>query len=239
VHGHRVVALDEVRVVPLAAQETRDLLVAAPAQNGRPGDLVAVEMQNRQHGPVARRIQEVGALPGSLERRRLRFPVAHHGHREQIGIVERGAEGVNQNVAEFAPFMDRPRRRHADVAWHAAGRGELPEQPPHALDVLRDARVDLRVRSFEIDVRHDRRAAVTRSRQIDDVGVRLAHEAIEMDVDEAQPRRRSPVAEQARLDVLRLQRVAQERILLKIDLPDGQIVRGPPVRIEVGERRRA
>ncbi|MGZ6144158.1 MAG: hypothetical protein ACXWLM_12525, partial [Myxococcales bacterium] len=35
------------------------------------------------------------------------------------------------------------------------------------------------------------------------------------------------MAEQARLDVLRPQRLAQERILLQVDLPDRQVVRGP------------
>ncbi|MGY4446679.1 hypothetical protein ACVWZR_001339 [Bradyrhizobium sp. i1.3.1] len=40
------------------------------------------------------------------------------------------------------------------------------------------------------------------------------------------------MAEQARLDVLRPQRLAQQRIVEQIDLPDGEVVRGAPIAIE-------
>src|SRR6185503_13439536 len=51
-------------------------------------------------------------------------------------------------------------------------------------------------------------------------------------VDEAEARRRAPVPEQAGLDVLGAQRLAQERVGLQIDLADGQVVRGAPVRVD-------
>ncbi|MFK4560406.1 hypothetical protein ABIF94_001000 [Bradyrhizobium ottawaense] len=40
------------------------------------------------------------------------------------------------------------------------------------------------------------------------------------------------MAEQARLDVLGPQGLAQQRIVEQVDLPDGEIVRGAPVAIE-------
>ena len=54
-----------------------------------------------------------------------------------------------------------------------------------------------------------------------------------MDVDEAQTGRGAPVAEQPRLDVLRPQRLAQQRVLLQVDLADRQVVRGLPVAVHV------
>src|SRR6185436_12046721 len=46
---------------------------------------------------------------------------------------------------------------------------------------------------------------------------------------EVQPGRRAPVAEQARLDVLDRQRLAQQRIVEQINLTDRQVVGGAPV----------
>src|SRR5438034_5526446 len=63
--------------------------------------------------------------------------------------------------------------------------------------------------------------------------VALDDEPIQMDVDEAEPGRRPPVPEQAWLDVLRPERLAQERIVLQVDLADGQVVGRTPVRVDV------
>ena len=54
----------------------------------------------------------------------------------------------------------------------------------------------------------------------------------------AEPGRGAPVAEQPRLDVLRPERLAQQRVVLQIDLADGQVVRGPPVGVEEVELAR-
>src|SRR5438552_13490684 len=53
-----------------------------------------------------------------------------------------------------------------------------------------------------------------------------------MRVDETQARRRPPVSEEPRLDVLGTQRLPQQLIVLKIYLADGQVVGRPPVRVE-------
>src|SRR3712207_8339272 len=49
---------------------------------------------------------------------------------------------------------------YAHVARHPAWRRELPEEPPHTRNVLRNIGVDLGVGAFEIHVRQDGRAAV-------------------------------------------------------------------------------
>ena len=83
----------------------------------------------------------------------------------------------------------------------------------------------------------ERRAAVARAGQVDHVGVALVDQPVQVDVDQAQPGRRAPVAEQPRLDVLRPQRLAQQRIVQQVDLRDGQVVGGVPVALHALQRR--
>ena len=61
----------------------------------------------------------------------------------------------------------------------------------------------------------------------------------EMNIDEIQARRCAPMAEQTRLDVLLGQRLLQQRIVEQIDLPDRQVVRGPPVGVDLPQLVRA
>ncbi len=70
---------------------------------------------------------------------------------------------------------------------------------------------------------------MARPGQIDDLRIALRYEPVQVDVDEAKARRCSPVTEQARLDVLDLERLAQQRFVLQIDLPDRQVVGSLPV----------
>ena len=77
------------------------------------------------------------------QRAGFRFAVADDAADEQIGIVEDRAVGVQQRIAEFAAFVDGAGRFGRDVAGNAAGKGELLEQPLHALGVLRDVGIEL------------------------------------------------------------------------------------------------
>ena len=84
------------------------------------GDLVAIEMKNRQHRAVANRIEEFIRMPRGRERPGLRLAVADHHGDDQIGIVERGAEGVREAIAEFAALMNRARRFRRAMTADAA-----------------------------------------------------------------------------------------------------------------------
>ena len=106
------------------------VLLARAAEHRRPGDLVLVEVQDRQHGAVARRVEEADPLPRALQRPGLGLAVADHAGDQQVGVVEGGAEGVHERVAELTALVDRARGRDADVAGDAAGRRELADQPP-------------------------------------------------------------------------------------------------------------
>jgi hypothetical protein len=127
---------------------------------------------------------------------------------------------VTQRVAELAAFVDAARRLRRDVAGDAARKRELPEQDLQAGFVARDRRVNLGVSAFEVGVGHQRRSAVARTRDVNHLDVVLGDHAVQMGVDEVLSRRGAPMSEQPRLDVFEAQRVAQQRVVEQIDLPD-------------------
>ena len=242
VHHSRVIPFDEMRRVAVAAKERFELLMTDPRQDCRIGDFVAVEMQDRQHRAVARRIEELVGMPARRERPCLGFAIADDGGHNEIGIIEGCAIGVRKRVAELAALVDRAGRFRRDMARNPAGKRELGEEPLHALHVLRDARIDFAVGSFEIGVGDQTRPAMPGAGDVDHVQIVLLDQPIEVGVDEVEARRGAPMAEQARLDVLFLERLAQQGIVEQVDLADGQIIGRAPVGVDeraLGLRQRA
>ena len=231
----RIVSLDEVRLVAHALEELLQFVLRDAGEEAGVGDLVAVQMQDRQHAAVAGRIEELVAVPAGGERPGLRLAVADDAGDDQVRIVERRAIGVAQGVAQLAAFVNAARRLRRDVAGNAAREAELLEQLLHPLGVLADVRIDLAVGAFEIGMRDQRRPAVPGADDVDHVQVIALDDPIEMHAEHVQARRRAPVAEQPRLDVLALERLLQQRIVEQIDLPDRQIVRGPPVGVHLAQ----
>src|SRR5882757_6516518 len=131
--------------------------------------------------------------------------------------------------------MNRAGNVRAGMARDAAWSRELAEQPPHPGNVLRDLRIKFRVGAFEVNLGNDRRPAVPRSRDIDDTGIVTFDEPVQMGIDKILPGRRSPMAKQSRLDVLRAQRFAEQRIVLQIDLSNRQVVGRAPIGVEEAE----
>ena len=99
------------------------------------------------------------------------------------------------------------------MARDPPGERELAEEPAQPLFVRADVRIELAVRAFEPSVRDDGRAAVARAGHVDDVEIALPDRAVQVHVDEIQPRDRSEVPEQPRLDVLRTKLVAKQGIV--------------------------
>ena len=232
VDGRGLVAGDEVRLVAVAAHQRGELVVGDAGQHGRVGDLVAVEVQHRQHRAVGHRVEELVRVPAGRQRAGLCFPVAHHAQHQQIRVVERGAVGVHQGVAELAALVDGAGRLRRDMAGDAAGEGELPEQRPQPVLVLADRGVHLAVGAFQVGVGDQPRAAVARAGHVQRAEVTFADDPVHVRVQQVQPGRRPPVPEQPRLDVLGQQGLAQQRVVQQVDLPDGQVVRGAPVRVD-------
>ena len=80
-HLCRLVAFDEVGRPAVAAQQLLQFLVRDARQDGRVGDLVAVEMQDRQHRAVGDRVEELVGMPGGGQRDR--FPLRRRRRRRR------------------------------------------------------------------------------------------------------------------------------------------------------------
>ncbi len=208
--------------------------MADPGQDGRVGDLVAVQVQDRQHDAVAHRVQELVGVPAGGQRPGLRLAVPDHAGHDQGRIVEGGAVGMGQRVAKLPALVDRAGRLGRDVAGDAAGERELGEQPLQADLVLGDAWVDLAVGPLQIGVGDDPRTAVAGAGDEDHVHVAVADDPVQVGVDEVQARRRAPMAQKPRLDVLVGQGLLQQRIVEEIDLSDREVVGRPPVGVDQG-----
>jgi hypothetical protein len=233
VHHLGVAALDEARRPAVALEEALQLLVRDAGEDGGVVDLVAVEVEHRQHRAVADRIEELVRVPGGGQRPGLGLAIAHHWNHQRVRIVEGGAEGMRDAVAELAPFVDRSRRLRRAVAADPSGERELLEELEHPLGVLALVRIDLRVGALQIDRSEDAGSSVAGAGQEDRVEVVLVDQPVEMGPDEAQSRARAPVSQEALLDVLRLQRLAQERIGAQVDHPGGEVAAGAPEGVHV------
>ncbi len=235
VHQLGVVALHRVRGVPVAAQQRFQLLVRDPGQHGRVGDLVAVQVQDRQHRAVVDRVEELVRVPAAGQRPGLGLAVADHARHEQVRVVERRPVGVHQRVAELAALVDGAGRLRGRVRGDAAGEGELPEQPGHPRDVLGDARVELAVGALQVGVGHHPGAAVAGTADVDGVQVLVPDDPVEVRVDQVQAWRGAPVAEQPGLDVLRAKGFGQQRVAEQVDLPHRQVVGSAPPGVDCVE----
>ena len=132
--------------------------------------------------------------------------IAHYTASHKIWIVENRSIGMHQGVAQFSAFMDGTRSLGRVVTGNAPRKGELIEQLFHAFFVLLNARIELRVRTFKISVRHHAGTAMSRAANVNNIEIVLLDQAVEVHIDKVQSRRRAPVTEQPRFHVLRFQR---------------------------------
>ena len=171
VHRSRVLtveaARDEERLPPIAAKEVEELVFGNPCEHGRVRDLVAVQVQDREHGAVDPRVQELVRVPARSEWPRFRFAVSDDTGDEQVGIVERRPERVRERVAELAALVNGAGRLGSGVARDTAGKRELPEELSHAVDVLADVGIELAVRALEVGVGDVRGPTVAGTRDED------------------------------------------------------------------------
>ena len=113
----RVVALDRVHLVPVAAQQRLELLGRYPGQHGRVGDLVPVQVQDRQHRAVLGRVEELVRVPAARQRAGLGLAVADHAGHDQVRVIERRPVGVHERSSRArrprgsSPASRAPRAR--------------------------------------------------------------------------------------------------------------------------------
>lgn len=109
---------DEIGLVSIAHEQIFELGVGDARQHRRVGDLVAIQMQNRQHRAVATRIKKLVGMPRRGQRR---FAVAHAATRDEVGVVEYRAIRMQQRISKFAAFVDRAGRLGRDMAGEPPG----------------------------------------------------------------------------------------------------------------------
>ena len=236
----------EVRLIAHAFKELGELFVGHAGKDGGIGDLVAVEVQDRQDDTVGCRVHELVGLPGSRKRTGLGLAVAHHGHGQQTRVVHDSTVGVAERVAELAALVDGAGRLGRKVARDAAGIRELAEELLQAGLVIGDVGANLTVGTIEQRLSGAGRATVTRAHQENGVLVVIGDEAVDMTEQEVDAGRGAPVTDQTVLNV-RTTKVAHltgflinkvgahQRVRAKVDLTDGQIVRCAPIQIDALE----
>ena len=88
VHRPGLVTLDENGGPPAATEELLQLLAGNAGEDGRVGDLVTIEVQDRQHRAVGHRIEELIGMPRGRQRTRFRLAIADDAGDDQVGTVE-------------------------------------------------------------------------------------------------------------------------------------------------------
>src|ERR1700730_698019 len=237
VHHGGIVAFENVGRIAVAAEQGFEFFLRDARQHRGICDFVAVEMKDRQDGAVFGGIQKLVGVPAGGAVTSLGFAIADDATDDQIRIVERGAVGVEQGVAELSAFMNGARSFRSDVAWDAVRPGKLAEQAFDSVAVELDVRIGFGVGTFQIAVREDAGAAVTRTNDADHVEIAAGDQPVEVRVDEVQARSGAPVPEKTRLYVVEGERAVEERIVLEIDLTYGEIVCGAPVGVHPLEQR--
>ena len=234
-HQLGIVTGDEAHVIAVAGEQREQLFVAHSGEERWAGKLVSVEMQDGEHGAVAGRIQEFAGVPGGGQRSRFRFAIAHDASDEEIGIVERGAVGMHEAVAELAAFVHGAGRERGKVAGQAAGPGEIADQVREAREVLAVALEVFGESAFEVQVGEDGGRSVAGSYDQQDARSGVLYQTVEVGVNQVESGLRAPVAEQARFDMGRLKRLAQKSVLPKIELRGAEIVRRTEMRLDLGQ----
>ena len=237
-HQLGLVTLDEVGRPPVAAEQLFQFLAGDAGQDGRVGNLVAVEMQDRQHRAVGGRIEKLVGMPRRGQRSGFRLAVADDAGDDEIGIVEHRPERMAERIAQLAALVDRARALRRCVAGNSSGKRKLKKELPQPGLILADVGIDLAVSALEVSVAHDGRAAVPGAGDVNHVEVVFLDDPVQVHVNEVLPGGRAPVSQQHVLHIRERQRPLQQRIVVEINLADRQIVGGAPVGVHLVEQFR-
>src|SRR5262249_6957732 len=126
-------------------------------------DLVAIEVQDRQHGAVGDRVEKLVAVPASGEGTSLGLPVTHHNYGNKIRMIIDGAIGVRDAIAQFAALVDAAGRFGSAMAAYAARERKLFEEALHPRYVFAHVGINLGVRSLKIVLGQNSRRTVAGS----------------------------------------------------------------------------
>jgi hypothetical protein len=92
--------------VAVALKQRAELLSGDARQHRRVGDLVAVEVQDREHRPVLGWVEELVGVLARREWAGFGLAITDHARDQQLGVVEGRPITVQQAVAELAALMN-------------------------------------------------------------------------------------------------------------------------------------
>src|ERR1035438_9667453 len=115
------------------------------SQDGRIGNLVAVEMQDRQHRAIGGRVEKLVGMPRRGQWSGFRLPIADDAGDDEIGIVEHCPERMAERIAQFAALVDRAWALRRRVAGNSSGKRKLEKEFPKPDFILADIGIDLAV----------------------------------------------------------------------------------------------
>src|SRR5512146_111016 len=125
--------------------------------------------------------------------------------------------------------MNRARRLRSHVARYSAGKRELLEEPPHPDRISRNVRIELAIGALQPCIGDNGGSPMAWTGDINHVQGIFFDDTVEMGINEVEPRSRPPMPEQAGLDVLERKRSSEQRVIKKINLAYGEIIRCPPI----------
>src|SRR6516164_4838325 len=193
-HAGRIAPFYKIRRVTVADEQRFQLFMTNAGQQRRGINLVAIEVQDGQHGPICDRVEELVAVPARGQRPRLCFAITHHHERYQVWSFVDSPVSVRGAVAQFTSLMDASGRFRRGVATDSPGERELFKEPLHPGQVLALVRVDFGIRSLEIRLGKHSWRTVTRPGDENRVQVIFVNQPIKMDPGEGLTGVRAPMA---------------------------------------------
>src|SRR4029453_5865852 len=100
-----------------------------------------------------------------------------------------------------------------------------------SVDVLSLLWIDFRVGSFNVNRAQHAWRAVTWTSHVNHVEVQQFYDTIQVRIYKGECRAGAPVSKHARFDMFGLQFFTQQRVVLKEDHAQREIIRGPPKRV--------
>jgi hypothetical protein len=94
--SERLIAFHEMNLVAVRLKKTPYVIIAATPEDRGSADLISVQVEDRQHRAVTRRVQEFVRVPARGQRAGLGFAVPDDAGDDQVRIVERGSISVGQ-----------------------------------------------------------------------------------------------------------------------------------------------
>ena len=233
VHQFRLMTLDEIGRPAVAAQQLFQLQLGDAGKQGRIGDLVAVEMKNRQNRSVGGRIEELVGVPGGGQRSGFRLAVSDDAGDDEIRIIEHCSERMAEGIAQLAALVDRARTLRRGMAGNTAGKGKLLKKLLKPGLVAADVGIDFAVGALEVGMGHDGRPAVSGAGDEDHVEVVFFDHPVQVRIDEVLAGSRTPMPQLQMLHIPERERPSQQGIIPEINLADRQIIRRAPIGVDL------